>query len=105
MANAKGFTTLSVDGEDYRIRLGFSEIADADEFLGRSIIAAMSTDPYNFHLVRTLFYFATREHTKKINSVKQAGKVLGDADMEEAQKLMWEAMKASGVVQDDSGEA
>lgn len=102
----KGHATLRIEEEDYRLRFGFSEIADADEYLGKSIIQALQDDPNNFHLVRVAFYFATREGNKSIRSVKQAGKVLEKADMEEAGNALFEAMKASGLGdEEEPGEA
>lgn len=106
MANAKGHTTLriGVNGEakEYRLRLGFSEIADADEFLGRSLIQSMQEDPSNFHYIRTAFYFAVRENASDIRSVKQAGKVLENADgFEEVGRALFDAIKASGLIDED----
>ena len=105
MANAKGFTTLRIGEEEYRLRLGFSEIADADEYLGKSVLQAIQDDPKNFHLARVLFYFAAREGTK-IRGVKEAGRILGNAKPDEIEEALLGALMASGAAEEEeeSGE-
>jgi hypothetical protein len=100
----KGHATLKVGEKEYRLRLGFSEIADADEFLGRSLTSAFTSDPGNFHILRTAFYFAARgQHGMK--GVKDAGHVLDSVDIVQLGEAILGALKAGGLIGEAEGEA
>lgn len=107
MKSPKGTATLQIGDERYSLRLGFSEIADADEYLGRSWLQAVQEQPTNFHLIRVGFYFATRERSKDIRSIKAAGRVLEDAEFEEVGQALMDALNASGMLEEgeEEGEA
>lgn len=98
--NPKGFVTVELPGGDVRLRLGISEVADADEYLGRALIAAMSADPLNFNNLRVAFYFGMRELNRNVRSVKDAGRILEGANLETISEAIFSALRESGIVPD-----
>lgn len=96
----RGFITVDLPSGPLRMRLGFSEMADADEFLGRSLMGALSSDPLNFHNLRVAVYFAAREQNTGIKSVKAVGKLLEGIDLEVLSEAVGTALRAGGILKD-----
>lgn len=81
-----------------KMRLGFSEVADADQYLGQALVGAMTSDPMNFHNMRVAFYFASRELNKGIRNVKEAGKLLEGVELEFISEFLTVALREGGIL-------
>ena len=102
-ANPKGHAKIELADGTMRLRLGFSELADADEYLGRSLVSSITSDPLNFHTIRVAFYFAARMANKnlRIRSVKEAGRMLEGTDLETISTAIMEALRAGGTIPEE----
>ena len=100
-SSPKGFVTAETPAGPMRLRLGFSELADADEYLGRALVGAIHADPMNLHHLRVAFYFGTRELNKGVRSVKQAGRMLEGMALQEISEIIIGALKESGVLPEE----
>jgi hypothetical protein len=96
--NPQGWVALDLPRDKVRLRLGFSELADADEFLGRSTMSALAADPMNMHTLRVLFYFASRKLNKTVKSMKGAGEMLEGAELEIISEGLFAALRQSGLI-------
>lgn len=100
----RGWVVLELPGGPVRLRFGFSELADADEYLGRALLGAMAADALNFHLIRVAFYFASRKLNKGIRSVKGAGQLLEGAKLTEVSEAISEAMRIGGITEEETAD-
>lgn len=103
MISPKGHVTIFLEGHPVRIRLDFSDMADADTYLNRSLLGAMAQDGMNFNYLRVAFYFGIRKMNKSLNvrSVQQAGRMITGRNMEYISRGIAAALKASGLVPED----
>jgi len=100
----KGHITFRLEDEqEVKMLLDFSAMADADEYLGRSLIQGLMVDQGNFHLLRVAFYFSARHVNPdlKIRSVKQAGAMLRGLPLDVVIEAVGQAMIEGGVTVSD----
>lgn len=101
----RDYATLTLaDGTEHKMRFDFDAVADADEYLGKSIVMAIGQDPMNFHYLRTAIYFASRTFHKDLRGVKAAGQLLSGLDVEVVLEAIQRAMIAGGVAKEDEEE-
>lgn len=105
VTNPNGSITVGLpSGDSIRIRLGLTELADADEHLGKSTMQSLATDPTNFHVIRVTIYFGAREQNKGIRSIRQVSKLLEGIELKDLADLVSAALKAGGVLKNDDEE-
>lgn len=101
----KGYVILDLPSGPIKIRLSLSEVADADEHLGKALVAALISDPMNFHHVRVAVYFGSRELNKGIRSIREAGKMLVGVDLETIVEALMTALHEGGVLKESEDAA
>lgn len=103
----KGHATLVLeDGTELKIRMDFNAAADADEYLGRSIVQGIMADPLNFHLFRTAIYFGSRKMNGdlKIRGVAAAGELLSGVDVEKIADAVTQSFIAGGLMTEEDAQ-